>query len=152
MDGNAWLEEIRALYRRHKQLAERATAQVSDEQFFESYGGNPQSIAALMKHLGGNHSSRWRDFLTTDGEKPDRYRDGEFDVVGDSRPGIEMLWNEGWRIAFETLDSLTADDLGSTITIRGEPHTVVQAIQRNLTHTAYHTGQIAPARPQPCRR
>lgn len=142
MDGNAWLDEIRSQYRRHKKQCERATAQVSDQQFFQPLGGNPQSIATLTKHLGGNHRSRWRDFLTTDGEKPDRHRDTEFVVEGETRAEIEAVWAEGWRITFDTLDSLDADDLGRTITIRGQPHTVVQALQRGLTHLAYHTGQI----------
>lgn len=142
MDPNAWLEEIRSQYHRHKKQCERAAAQISDEQFFQSLGGNPQSIAVLMKHLGGNHRSRWRDFLTTDGEKPDRHRDTEFDVEGQTRAEIEAVWNQGWRITFDSLDGLTVDDLDRIITIRGEPHSVVQAIQRSLTHLAYHTGQI----------
>ena len=142
MDADAWLDEIRTLYRRQKKQCERAAAQVTDAQLFEPCGDNPQSIAILMKHLGGNHRSRWRDFLTSDGEKPDRHRDSEFVVEGETRADVEARWEEGWRIAFETLDSLTAPDLDRTITIRGEPHSVVQAIQRNLTHAAYHAGQI----------
>ena len=142
MDPNAWLEEIRSQFRRHKDQCERATAQVSDDQFFLPLAGNPQSIATLVKHLGGNHRSRWRDFLTTDGEKPDRHRDTEFQVEGQTRAEIEAIWDEGWSFTLGTLDSLTDDDIDRTITIRGEPHTVVQALQRGVTHLAYHTGQI----------
>jgi len=142
MDGRVWLEEIRALYRSQKDKCERAAAQVSDEAFMTPFGTTPVSIGILMKHLGGNHSSRWRDFLTTDGEKRDRDRDGEFSDEHESRASIEDQWDEGWRITFETLDGLEPTDLERTVTIRGEPHSVAQAIQRNLAHLAYHTGQI----------
>lgn len=142
MDGRAWLHEVLALYRQHKDFCERAVAQVSDEDFFGRVGRGPHSIAILMKHLGGNHRSRWRDFLTTDGEKPDRNRDSEFIVEGETPDSIREKWQEGWRITFESLQTLGPDDLEKKITIRGEPLTVVQAIQRNLTHLAYHTGQI----------
>ena len=142
MNGEVWLAEILDQYRYRKEQCERAVAQVSDEQLFDTVGGIPLPIAAQMKHLGGNHSSRWRDFLTTDGEKADRNRDGEFVVEGETPESIWAIWEEGWRLTFETLESLTTDDLEKTVTIRGEPMTVVQAIQRNLTHLAYHTGQI----------
>jgi hypothetical protein len=142
MNERAWLDEVIHQYRSHKKRCERAAAQVSDEDLFESLEGNPVSIAILMKHLGGNHRSRWRDFLTTDGEKQDRNRDSEFVVEGETRKSIRGHWDEGWRITFETLESLEPEDLGKTITIRGEPHTVVEALTRNLTHLAYHTGQI----------
>jgi hypothetical protein len=95
-----------------------------------------------MKHIGGNHRSRWRDFLTSDGEKQDRDRESEFHVESDSRSTIRAHWDEGWRIAFEALAPLKPDHLERTITIRGEPHLVIKAIQRNLTHVAYHAGQV----------
>ena len=95
-----------------------------------------------MKHVGCNHRSRWRDFLTTDGEKRDRNRESEFIADSESRSSIHEKWQEGWRIAFETLESLEPADLEKTITIRGQTHSVVQAIQRNLNHVVYHTGQI----------
>jgi len=95
-----------------------------------------------MKHIGGNNRSRWRDFLTTDGEKRDRDRESEFIAEGEGRSSIYEQWEEGWRIAFETLESLEPADLEKTITIRGEPHTVIQALHRNLNHVIYHTGQI----------
>lgn len=142
MDAQAWLKEIGEQYRYRKQQCERALEQVTDEQLFETVGRIPVCLAAQMKHLGNNHRSRWRDFLTTDGEKPDRNRDGEFIVDGETAETIREVWDEGWRITFESLDALGPEDLDKTITIRGEPHTVVQAVQRNLTHLAYHTGQI----------
>lgn len=142
MNERAWLDEVIAQYRSHKTRCERAAAQVSDEDLFRALDGNPVSIAILMKHLGGNHRSRWRDFLTTDGEKPDRDRDSEFIVDGETPASIRGHWDEGWRITFDTLDGLEVGDLDKTVTIRGEPHTVVEALTRNLTHLAYHTGQI----------
>ncbi len=98
MDGEAWLEEIRSLYRRYKERCERAAAQVSEEQLFATCGRSPHSIAVLMKHLGGNHRSRWRDFLTTDGEKRDRDRESEFSAAGETAESIRARWQEGWRI------------------------------------------------------
>ena len=142
MNAVLWLDEIKDQYRKHKKMCERAAAQVGDGDFFGSYGNNPQSIAILIKHLGGNLRSRWQDFLTTDGEKPDRDRESEFSVEGETRASVEEKWQEGWRITLESLESLGPEDLERTITIRGQPHTVVQAIQRSLSHLAYHTGQI----------
>lgn len=142
MNAEAWLQEILDQYRHRKRQCERSFEQVTDEQLFEPVAGIPLPIAAQMKHLGGNHRSRWRDFLTTDGEKADRDRDGEFVVDGETAESIRAIWDEGWRITFDELERLEARDLEKTVTIRGEPMTVVQAIQRNLTHLAYHTGQI----------
>ena len=142
MDDNSGLEEINSLYRQYKKKCERAAAQVSDDDFFTTFGQNPNSIAVIMKHIGGNNRSRWRDFLTTDGEKRDRDRESEFIAEDESRSTIYEQWEEGWRIAFETLDSLEPADLERTITIRGELHTVIQALHRNLNHVIYHTGQI----------
>lgn len=142
MDGRAWLDEVIHQYRHHKRMCERAVDQVPEERLFETVGQIHLSLAALLKHLGGNHRSRWRDFLTTDGEKRDRNRDGEFIIEGETADSVRAQWDEGWRITFENLEGLGPEHLGHTITIRGEPHTVVEAIQRNLTHLAYHTGQI----------
>jgi uncharacterized damage-inducible protein DinB len=142
MNAEGYLAEIRDQFRRQKTMGERAAAQVGEEDFFASLGANPQSIAILMKHQGGNLRSRWRDFLTTDGEKPDRDRESEFSVEGETRASIESRWQAGWRIALDAIDALRADDLERIVTIRGEPHTVVQALQRGLAHAAYHTGQI----------
>lgn len=142
MDGREWLDEVEARFRQYKGYCERAAAQVSEEDFFTQLAGSPNSIAILMKHLGGNHRSRWRDFLTTDGEKRDRDRESEFTAEGETRASIEAAWEEGWAIAFRELATLVPADLERTVTIRGEPLSVMQAIQRNLTHASYHTGQI----------
>ncbi len=142
MDGQAWLDEVREQYRYRKSQCERAVAQVSDEELFETVGEIPLCLAAQLKHIGGNHRSRWRDFLTSDGEKADRDRDGEFVVDGETADSVRAQWDEGWHITFEELDRLTPTDLTRTVTIRGEPMSVTQAIMRNLTHLAYHTGQI----------
>jgi len=142
MTNAAWLEDVIKQYRYYKGLCDRAAAQVRDGDFFRTLGENGNSLATLMKHLGGNHRSRWRDFLTTDGEKRDRNRDSEFVSEGDTRASIQELWEEGWRITFETLSSLTPEDVDRSITIRGQSLTVYQAILRNLAHAAYHSGQI----------
>ena len=142
MNGSTWLEEIQSHYRDHKDQSERAAAQVSDDDFFAKFGGNPVSIAVLMKHIGGNHRSRWRDFLTTDGEKRDRDRENEFTAESETRASVIEKWEEGWAVAFATLASLKPDDIERTITIRGQPMSVMQAVHRNLNHAVYHTGQI----------
>ena len=142
MNGQVWLREIIVLYRRHKEHCERAAVQVPNESFFDTFGRSPHSVAVLMKHVGGNHRSRWREFLTRDGEKRDRDRENEFASEGESRSSVLEKWEEGWRIALDTLTSLQPSDLERTITIRGEPMSVVQAIHRNLNHVVYHTGQI----------
>lgn len=141
MDSQAWLDELRVQYRRHKDVAERASAQVPGEAFFTEVADH-LSLAIALKHVGGNHRSRWRNFLTTDGEKDDRDRDSEFIVAGETRESVEAVWQSGWEIALAELDALQPADLERTVTIRGEPHTVVQALLRNLTHTSYHAGQI----------
>ena len=142
MDGDRWLDDVRARYRSYKRDAEGAAAQVGDDAFFAALGGNPNSIAVVLKHVGGNLRSRWRRFLTTDGEKRDRRRDTEFVVDGETRESVMAAWARGWEIAFAELDGLGAGDLEKTITIRGAPLSVVQAIERNLNHVAYHTGQV----------
>ncbi|HSF03056.1 MAG TPA: DUF1572 family protein, partial [Solirubrobacterales bacterium] len=117
--------------------------QVDDTQFFHTPAPDANSIAVIMKHVGGNLRSRWTDFLTTDGEKPDRDRDSEFETgAADTRASISARWEEGWRLQFSAIQGLSPADLSRTVAIRGEPHTVLQAIQRQLTHYAYHVGQI----------
>lgn len=141
MPSPDWLTHVRTEFRKHKDLAERAAAQVTDDGFFQQLA-EAHSIASVMKHVGGNLRSRWRDFLTSDGEKTDRNRDGEFAVATDTRATIEAIWQEGWSIALAELDKRQPADLVRSITIRGESHTVPQAILRSLAHTTYHAGQI----------
>jgi uncharacterized damage-inducible protein DinB len=142
MNGKLWLEQVVVEYNQQKNNAIKGAEQVSDNDFFTSMGGNPNSIAIIMKHLAGSHYSRWKDFLTTDGEKIDRERDSEFLNEGETRGKIYEKWETGWKTAIDTLTGLDEEDLDKTITIWGAPLTVMQAIQKNLIHTAYHTGQI----------
>jgi uncharacterized damage-inducible protein DinB len=142
--SQTYLEEITFGFRRQKEWAEKAFAQVqADSDFFRKPGEFSNSIAAILKHVAGNLSSRWRDFLTTDGEKPDRSRDAEF-LIGeqDTRANLIASWERGWSTLFETLTILSETDYQKTVRIRGEEHTVYQALLRSLTHVAYHTGQI----------
>ena len=129
-------------FRNYKKLADRAIDQVSDEEFFAVIDAESNSIAVIVKHIAGNLHSRWRDFLTTDGEKPDRDRDTEFEMVGDTRESLMEFWESGWQTLFDAIEPLTEDDFSKTVTIRGEPHSVVEAINRQLTHYSYHIGQI----------
>ena len=129
-------------FRSYKKLAERAIEQVSDEEFFAQIDTESNSIAVIVKHIAGNLHSRWRDFLTTDGEKPDRNRDTEFQMIGDTREPLMEFWERGWQTLFDNLEPLTEEELSHNVTIRGEPHTVVEAINRQLTHYSYHIGQI----------
>ena len=129
-------------FRNYKKLAERALEQVDDEQFFALIDDEANSIALIVKHIAGNLHSRWRDFLTTDGEKPDRNRDTEFELANDTRTALIAFWETGWQTLFDNVEPLTPEDLPRTITIRGQPHTVVEALNRQLTHYAYHVGQI----------
>jgi Protein of unknown function (DUF1572) len=141
--GDLYLEDARRQFHGQKKLAEKAMAQVSDEQFFTVLDPEDNSIALVVKHIAGNLRSRWTNFLTSDGEKPDRHRDTEFEKEGrDSRQSLMERWEAGWRVLFENVDPLAPSDLDRTVTIRGEPHTVVKAINRQLTHYAYHVGQI----------
>jgi hypothetical protein len=138
-----YLEEIRRQLRGHKRLAEGAIGQLNDDELLTVIDPESNSVAILIKHIAGNMRSRFTDFLTTDGEKPDRHRDQEFELS--ARPSREELlrwWEQGWAIVFGTLDSLQPDDLMRTVSIRQEPHTVVQALNRALAHYAFHTGQI----------
>jgi hypothetical protein len=142
--SRTYLEEIAFGFRKQKEWAEKAFAQVqADGDFFRKPGGFSNSIAVIIKHVAGNLSSRWRDFLTSDGEKPDRDRDAEF-VIGerDTRANLIAAWESGWTTLFDTLANLTDADFPKTVRIRGEEHTVHQALLRSLAHVAYHTGQI----------
>jgi hypothetical protein len=135
--------EARRSFRGYKRMADTALAQLTDSNFFHFPDPESNSVALIVKHLAGNMRSRWRDFLTTDGEKPDRDRDQEFITEGTlTRQELLRRWEEGFKILFDTLDTLSAEDLGRTVTIRGEPHTVLQAMNRSMMHTAYHVGQI----------
>ncbi len=126
----------------NKRLADRAVVQVADEKLHVALDENTNSIAVIMKHVAGNLISRWTDFLTTDGEKPWRNRDDEFVDSFGSREELLKSWERGWACLFGTLKSLTPEDLGKTVLIRGEPHSVPLALQRSLGHTCYHIGQI----------
>ena len=138
-----YLDEIRRQLRGHKRLAEGALAQVTDEQLHASLDPESNSLAILIKHIAGNMRSRFTDFLTTDGEKPERHRDQEFELDGEvTREELMRWWEEGWAVVARTLDSLKPTDVLRTVYIREEPHTVLQALNRALTHYAYHIGQI----------
>ncbi len=138
-----YLDEIKRQMRGHKRMAESAMAQLEDQDFFTTIDPESNSIAVLARHIAGNARSRFTDFLTTDGEKPDRFRDREFELTGEtSREGVLRWWEEGWAIVFATLDSLKPEDLNRTVTIRQEPHTVLQALSRALAHYAQHIGQM----------
>jgi len=138
-----YLDEVRRQFRGHKRLGEGAMSQLKDEDFFVARDSETNSIAVLVKHLAGNMRSRFVDFLTSDGEKPDRYRDQEFEI-GPSTTRAEVMkwWETGWAHVFAAIESLKPDDVMKTVTIRGEPHTVLQAINRQVAHYAYHVGQI----------
>jgi uncharacterized damage-inducible protein DinB len=128
---------------RQKRLAEAALAQLNDDEFFRPPAAHVNSIAVIVKHLAGNLTSRWTDFLTTDGEKPDRDRDGEFQLTErDTRSHLVQAWEAGWDTMFRTLGALKSSDLERSITIRGERHSVLQAALRGLSHSSYHVGQI----------
>ncbi|MHC4341167.1 MAG: DUF1572 family protein [Planctomycetota bacterium] len=140
--GEHYLENALFTLRYYKTLGERAIEQVSDTQLHWTPDPEANSIAIVVKHMSGNMRSRWTDFLTSDGEKADRNRDGEFiDDLG-SRADLLRLWERGWRQVFDAITALTAADLTSTVTIRNREHTVAQAIDRQVAHYAYHVGQI----------
>ena len=139
-----FLDEIRRQFRGYKRLGEGALAQVHDDELFTTLDPESNSVAIIVKHMAGNMQSRFTDFLTTDGEKPDRHRDQEFEINTPlSRAAVMQWWDQGWARVFAAIESLLPQDLGRTVTIRGEPHTVLQAINRQLAHYAYHVGQIA---------
>jgi hypothetical protein len=136
------LRDSIALFRHYKKLGDGAIAQCPDEMLTRALGPEENSIAILVKHLAGNMRSRFTDFLTSDGEKPDRDRDSEFEAPPQSRAELLALWERGWAIVFSALEPLTDADETRTITIRGERHSVMQALNRQIAHYAYHVGQI----------
>src|SRR5258706_8583976 len=138
-----YLTDALQTFRDQKKLAERAFAQTSDEDFFRTIDRESNSIAINMKHMAGNMVSRWTDFLTTDGEKPNRERDLEFVILSDAtRDGLLAYWEKGWQCVFAAIGPLRPEDLLRVVLIRGQEHTVLQAINRQIAHYAYHTGQI----------
>lgn len=138
----SYLDDSISLFVYYKKLAERAMAQVSDEQLFTAIDSEANSIAIIVKHMAGNMRSRWTDFLTTDGEKPDRNRDSEFEEAPATRDALLAMWEAGWGSLFSALHSVTDGDLHRKVSIRGEPHSVMQAINRQLAHYPHHIGQI----------
>lgn len=138
---DAWL----ATFRAQRSLIERAVAQLSDQQLHEPVAPRTNPVAVILLHMAGSMRSRFTDWLTTDGEKPWRNREGEFDADAARRtPRDEIMsrWNGGWATVFSALESLSEDDLGRTITIRAEPHSVLEAVERQIAHYGYHAGQI----------
>ncbi len=139
---HSYREDSIAVFRQYKVLAERAMAQVADEQLFAELDRESNSIAITVKHMAGNMRSRWSDFLASDGEKPDRNRDSEFVDPPQTRAALMALWDDGWAILLNTLESLTDADITRTVAIRGEAQSVMQAINRQIAHYSYHCGQI----------
>ena len=129
-------------FRNYKKMAERAMEQVSDEEFFKAIDDEANSIAVVVKHIAGNLVSRWSDFLTTDGEKLTRDRDAEFEIKDDSRESLMDYWERGWKVLFDNIEPLTIDDFSKKVTIRRQAHTIVEALNRQISHYAYHIGQI----------
>jgi hypothetical protein len=138
----SYLKDATDVFRYYKRLGDRAMEQVPDDALFSALDAESNSIAIIVKHMAGNMRSRWTDFLTTDGEKPDRNRDAEFEGPPATRAGLLALWESSWKLVFDSLAPLAETDLSRTIHIRGEAHSGMQAINRNITHTAYHLGQI----------
>jgi uncharacterized protein DUF1572 len=141
--GDAYLKDVLRQYRMYKGYADKAMARVADADLHTELDANSNSIGVIVKHVAGNLRSRFRDFLTADGEKPDRNRDGEFEMpTRASRDELLKWWEEAWAIVFASIGALTAADLGRTITIRGEGYLVIEALNRSIAHTASHVGQI----------
>jgi Protein of unknown function (DUF1572) len=138
----SYTEDAQAIFRQYKKLADAAIAQASDADVYRALDPESNSIAIIMKHMSGNMLSRWTDFLTSDGEKPTRNRDTEFEDPPATRAELLALWERAWACLFGALAPLTDADLAHTITIRGEPHSVMQAINRQVAHYSYHCGQI----------
>src|ERR1041385_5026832 len=143
MDGKAYLGHVTRVFRDYKKLADEALAQVDPADVSRTLDPGSNSLAVIVKHVGGSLRSRWRDFLTSGGEKPDRDRDSEFEErTGDTWEALRGRWEEAWGIVLTALGSLRPEDLERMVTLRGEPHPVPLAIERSLTHTASHVGQI----------
>jgi Protein of unknown function (DUF1572) len=138
----SYLKDSISLFHFYKKLGERAIEQVTDQQLFQVLDEEMNSIAIIVKHMTGNMRSRWTDFLTSDGEKPNRNRDSEFVDPPSTRAALMEIWEEGWRCVFSAVEPLKDADLDRTVTIRGEDHSVMQAINRQIAHYAYHCGQI----------
>jgi Protein of unknown function (DUF1572) len=138
----SYLEDSIELFRHYKTLADRAMAQVADEHLFAALDAESNSIAIVVKHMSGNMRSRWTDFLISDGEKATRNRDSEFEEPAATREELLRDWEDGWACVFSALEPLTDDDLDRAVTIRGESHSVMQAINRQVAHYAHHIGQI----------
>jgi hypothetical protein len=140
--STAYIEDSLSLFRYYKKLGEGAMEQVSDEQLFTALDEEMNSIAIIVKHMAGNMRSRWTNFLTSDGEKPDRNRDIEFVAPPATRKDLMQVWNDGWERIFRALEPLSNSDLEREVFIRGEAHSVMQAINRQIAHYSYHCGQI----------
>jgi uncharacterized damage-inducible protein DinB len=140
--STSYVRDAEKTLRYYKHLAEGAIAQVPDEALTGCLDAESNSIALIVKHMAGNMRSRWIDFLTSDGEKPNRHRDTEFETPPGTRAELLAMWEEGWKCVFDALAPLTEADLGRTVLIRNEPHSVMQAIQRQVAHYSYHIGQI----------
>jgi hypothetical protein len=137
-----YLDTVRATFKSQKQLAERALVQVSEEDLHKTLAPDTLSLALIIQHMANNMKSRWTDFLTTDGEKPDRDRDAEFEDQQLSRAELMKVWDERWQLLDNVLADLRPDDLGNNVMIRGEAHSVIDAIERQVSHYGYHVGQI----------
>jgi hypothetical protein len=138
-----YLEDALRSFRDYKKLAERGLEQVTDEEFFRALDEEANSLAVIVRHMSGNMLSRWTNFLTTDGEKPDRNRDTEFVIAPETtRAEVMARWEQGWRCLFDALEALRPEDALRKVLIRNEEHTVVEAVNRQLTHYSYHTGQL----------
>jgi hypothetical protein len=143
MSTDAYIKDALIQFRKYKKMGEDAMAQISERDFFKLLDNDANSIALIVKHMAGNMRSRWRDFLTSDGEKPDRHRDTEFEThENDYQKSLLKRWDDGWQLVFGAIEPLKDSDLNRTVYIRDEPHTVLEAINRQLTHYAYHVGQI----------
>lgn len=140
--STSYIEDSLALFRHYKKMSESAMEQISNEQLFTALDEEMNSIAIIVKHMAGNMRSRWTDFLTSDGEKPDRNRDTEFVAPPKTRADLLRVWNEGWERVFSALEPLSDADLEREVLIRNEPHSVMQAISRQIAHYCYHCGQI----------
>jgi len=138
----SYVKDSVSLFHYYKRLGERAMEQAPDAALFATLDAESNSIAVIVKHIAGNMRSRWTDFLSSDGEKPDRNRDSEFEAPPTTRQELLALWESGWRILFAALDPLTDADLARRVAIRNEPHSVMQAINRQIAHYSYHLGQI----------
>src|SRR6266851_3686887 len=138
----SYVRDSLAVFRYYKKLAERAMEQLTEDQLVAVLDAESNSIAIIVKHMAGNMRSRWTDFLISDGEKPDRNRDTEFEAPPKTRAELMEIWERGWKLLFGALEPLSDADLTRTITIRTEPHSVMQAINRQVAHYSYHVGQI----------